>query len=609
MTDSTVVDLLDLGSMYEDVEADDLDWPSSGIGARVGQLEQCLTCNICKDFLRNAIALPCNHLYCKECILRNNDSVLRGTLTKRKCPTCNMPLQGTSNEMREIPILAECIDNFKASRTGLLDMINNFDTRVKEAAAKIAQEEIAKAQISSATATASQQGSAGKRKRGRKKKYDEEEHDTSMMNDYGSGNNDVTNLENKKSAESVSVTPITKRISVPMNTKGNIKQKVTLLKQQMEAICAKIPYKLNTSGSYEELASRFRDFTHRHNAQICENGETNKSVLSLEETVRQFNADETAKSNEQWKERSSKKVIDAIVKGQGGDEGFAALIAKERRKKAEREQKRKRDEEGTEESSINMELVPASIDTTDAPGPPATASAIKGVIIDNYSILWSAKNDRPFFYEGTGKVGTFDIPEELKDMFADIHNERDFSVLLAGHRKQQQRDSVSQPEASQKEQTNVDYDASATDESEDEDWMKEKAPNKDDTKLEDEDKEENAEKEEDDENTETPLLTANSKGTDAIQERESSKATSPLMMDLTQDSVEENKENSQLAHLQCIICTFNNVEGWDKCEMCGTVNKHKRQRNSRNNKSHNINNFLSSKPVVPGSIRPKATRR
>ena len=31
--------------MYEDVEADDLDWPSSGIGARVGQLEQCLTCS------------------------------------------------------------------------------------------------------------------------------------------------------------------------------------------------------------------------------------------------------------------------------------------------------------------------------------------------------------------------------------------------------------------------------------------------------------------------------------------------------------------------------------------------------------------------------------
>lgn len=542
--------------MYDDVEADDTDWPSSGIGVRVGQLEQCLTCNICKDFLRNAIALPCNHLYCKECMLRNNDSVMRGTMAKRRCPTCNLSLQGTPNEMREIPILAECIDNFKASRSGLLDMMNNFDNKVKEAATKIAQDEIAKAQVASAAA-ASQQGSTGKRKRGRKKKYNEDEYDTSsmMVNDDVAYGNNVGDVENAKSAAPVSVTAITKRISVPMNTKGNTKHKVNLLKQLMESICAKIPYKLNTSGTYEELASRFRDFAHRHNAQICDNGEINKSVLSLEETVRQFNADETAKGKEQWKERGSKKVIDAMVKGQGGDEGFLALIATERRKKTERDQKRKRDEEGDTTGAVAP--VAPVVDATNATISTTTASAIKGVKIDKYTILWSMKNKRPFFYEGTGKVGTFNVPVELQEMFTDIHSEADFSLLLAGYGKQQQSDPAFSADESEEEE-----------EEDGNDLLKEQTPNdviKNEGELED------VEKQEDDENAETPLLTANSKGgggTDAKQEREASKATSPVTMDLTQDSVEENKENSQLAHLQCQVCTFYNMEGWNICEMC-----------------------------------------
>ena len=53
-----------------------------------------MTCPVCNERDRDVV-LPCNHMFCSECMGKNIES------RKRKCPMCRLPID--KKDLKKIP--------------------------------------------------------------------------------------------------------------------------------------------------------------------------------------------------------------------------------------------------------------------------------------------------------------------------------------------------------------------------------------------------------------------------------------------------------------------------------------------------------------------------
>ena len=83
------------------------------------ELDDLLSCHICKDFLKNPVLTPCGHTFCSLCI--------RGYLSNEpKCPLCLHELR--ESMLRSEYLVNEITETYKAARQRLLDELNSSET-------------------------------------------------------------------------------------------------------------------------------------------------------------------------------------------------------------------------------------------------------------------------------------------------------------------------------------------------------------------------------------------------------------------------------------------------------------------------------------------------
>ena len=73
--------------------------------AIIAKLMPEITCSLCLDIYSNPKRLPCDHIYCSECLkgMASRDTLKRGMKGHLRCPECRRDLKIPEGDVDKLP--------------------------------------------------------------------------------------------------------------------------------------------------------------------------------------------------------------------------------------------------------------------------------------------------------------------------------------------------------------------------------------------------------------------------------------------------------------------------------------------------------------------------